>query len=63
MVILDDVFVPNDLIFMDVVHEFAAMLVERFGAARVRSISRKNLRRIAEGSRLRLRRRLRKGRV
>ena len=30
MVIFDDVFVPNDLIFMDGEHEFAAMLVERF---------------------------------
>ena len=30
MVILDDVFVPNDLIFMDGEYEFASMLVERF---------------------------------
>ncbi len=30
MVIFDDVFIPNDLIFMDGEHEFAAMLVERF---------------------------------
>ena len=30
MVIFDDVFIPNDRIFMDGEHEFAAMLVERF---------------------------------
>lgn len=30
MVILDNVFVPNELIFMDGEYEFAAMLVERF---------------------------------
>ena len=30
MVIFDDVFIPNELIFMDGEHEFAAMLVERF---------------------------------
>jgi 4-hydroxybutyryl-CoA dehydratase/vinylacetyl-CoA-Delta-isomerase len=30
MVILDDVFVPWDRVFMDGEHEFAAMLVERF---------------------------------
>ncbi len=30
MVLLDDVFIPNERIFMDGEHEFAAMLVERF---------------------------------
>lgn len=30
LVIFDDVFVPNELIFMDGEYEFAAMLVERF---------------------------------
>ena len=30
MIIFDDVFIPNDLIFMDGEYEFAAMLVERF---------------------------------
>lgn len=30
MVIFDDVFIPNALIFMDGEHDFAAMLVERF---------------------------------
>jgi 4-hydroxybutyryl-CoA dehydratase / vinylacetyl-CoA-Delta-isomerase len=30
MVIFDDVFIPNDLIFMDGEYDFAAMLVERF---------------------------------
>ncbi len=30
MIILDDVFIPNELIFMDGEYEFAAMLVERF---------------------------------
>ena len=29
MVIFDDVFIPNELIFMDGETEFAAMLVER----------------------------------
>lgn len=30
MVILDNVFIPNDLIFMDGEHDYASMLVERF---------------------------------
>ncbi len=30
MIIFDDVFIPNDLVFMDGETEFAAMLVERF---------------------------------
>jgi len=30
MIVFDDVFIPNDMIFMDGEHEFAAMLVERF---------------------------------
>jgi 4-hydroxybutyryl-CoA dehydratase/vinylacetyl-CoA-Delta-isomerase len=30
MVVFDDVFIPNHLVFMDGEHEFAAMLVERF---------------------------------
>lgn len=30
LIILDDVFIPNDKIFMDGEYEFAAMLVERF---------------------------------
>ena len=30
MVILDNVFIPNDLIFMNGEHDFASMLVERF---------------------------------
>ena len=30
MVIFDEVFIPNDLIFMDGEYEFASMLVERF---------------------------------
>jgi 4-hydroxybutyryl-CoA dehydratase/vinylacetyl-CoA-Delta-isomerase len=30
MVILKDVFIPNELIFMDGEHEFASMLIERF---------------------------------
>ena len=30
MVVFDDVFIPNELIFMDGEYEFAAMLVERF---------------------------------
>jgi 4-hydroxybutyryl-CoA dehydratase/vinylacetyl-CoA-Delta-isomerase len=30
MIVLDDVFIPNEYIFMNGEHEFAAMLVERF---------------------------------
>jgi 4-hydroxybutyryl-CoA dehydratase/vinylacetyl-CoA-Delta-isomerase len=30
MIVFDDVFIPNEYIFMDGEHEFAAMLVERF---------------------------------
>ena len=30
MIVLDNVFIPNDYIFMDGEHEFASMLVERF---------------------------------
>jgi len=30
MIIFDDVFIPNELIFMDGEHDYAAMLVERF---------------------------------
>lgn len=30
MILFEDVFIPNELIFMDGEHEFAAMLVERF---------------------------------
>ena len=30
MIIFDNVFIPNEMIFMDGEHEFAAMLVERF---------------------------------
>ena len=30
MVILDRVFIPNEMIFMDGEYEFASMLVERF---------------------------------
>jgi 4-hydroxybutyryl-CoA dehydratase/vinylacetyl-CoA-Delta-isomerase len=30
MIVLDDVFIPNDCIFMDGEYDFAAMLVERF---------------------------------
>ena len=30
MIVLDEVFIPNELIFMDGEHDFAAMLVERF---------------------------------
>ena len=37
MILLDDVFVPNDLIFMDGETEFAAMLVERFTSYHRRS--------------------------
>ena len=41
MVILDDVFIPNDLIFMDGEYEFASMLVERFTCYHRRSYVRK----------------------
>ncbi len=37
MVIFDDVFIPNDLIFMDGETDFAAMLVQRFTAYHRRS--------------------------
>lgn len=37
MILIDDVFVPNDLLFMDGETEFAAMLVERFTAYHRRS--------------------------
>lgn len=37
LIILDDVFVPDELIFMDGEHEFAADLVERFTAYHRRS--------------------------
>ena len=37
MILIDDVFVPNDLIFMDGETEYAAMLVERFTAYHRRS--------------------------
>ena len=37
MILIDDVFVPNELIFMDGETEFAAMLVERFTAYHRRS--------------------------
>jgi 4-hydroxybutyryl-CoA dehydratase/vinylacetyl-CoA-Delta-isomerase len=37
MVIFDNVFIPNDLIFMDGEYEFAAMLVERFTSYHRRS--------------------------
>lgn len=37
MVIFDEVFVPNEYIFMDGEHDFAAMLVERFTAYHRRS--------------------------
>jgi 4-hydroxybutyryl-CoA dehydratase / vinylacetyl-CoA-Delta-isomerase len=37
MVILDDVFIPNEYIFMDGEYDFAAMLVERFTAYHRRS--------------------------
>lgn len=37
MIILDDVFVPNDLVFMDGETEFAATLVERFTSYHRRS--------------------------
>ena len=37
MVIFDDVFIPNEYIFMDGEYEFAAMLVERFTAYHRRS--------------------------
>jgi len=30
MIVFDNVFIPNDMIFMDGEHDFAAMLVERF---------------------------------
>jgi len=33
MVIFDDAFIPNHLLFLDEEHEFAALLVERFAAA------------------------------
>jgi 4-hydroxybutyryl-CoA dehydratase/vinylacetyl-CoA-Delta-isomerase len=37
MVVFDDVFIPNDLVFMDGETEFAAMLVQRFTAYHRRS--------------------------
>ena len=37
MILIDDVFVPNDLVFMDGETEYAAMLVERFTAYHRRS--------------------------
>jgi 4-hydroxybutyryl-CoA dehydratase / vinylacetyl-CoA-Delta-isomerase len=37
MVILENVFIPNELIFMDGEHDFAAMLVERFTSYHRRS--------------------------
>ncbi len=37
MILIDDVFVPNDLLFMDGETEYAAMLVERFTAYHRRS--------------------------
>ncbi len=37
MVILEDVFIPNELIFMDGEYDFAAMLVERFTSYHRRS--------------------------
>ena len=37
MILIDDVFIPNELIFMDGETEFAAMLVERFTAYHRRS--------------------------
>ncbi|MCL4402397.1 MAG: 4-hydroxybutyryl-CoA dehydratase [Acidobacteria bacterium] len=37
MILIDDVFVPNELVFMDGETEFAAMLVERFTAYHRRS--------------------------
>ncbi len=37
MVIFDDVFVPNELVFMDGETDFAAMLVQRFTAYHRRS--------------------------